>query len=241
MDLSMRCCCLALLLLGVIHSYQAQNCPAQQTDLSNTTVYIADPDECRNYTICSYEVSYDSDNLYKCTKQEKKQCPQDQCFDKKNNVCAYLDDDDCKGNDYLPDCNDCSRYWQCSNGKKVHMICPNSLWFNYDKMECDYVRNYPIQSGCGDKRCTEGPDMKKYRVKDDDQLFVWCINKMAFLYTCTTYGNDYIFDYDGQKCVQTARMDNSIVKDRIRRKVNNADDGNTHPNICQKPPQMDDY
>ncbi|RZC33824.1 peritrophic matrix protein 5-A [Asbolus verrucosus] len=39
---------------------------------------------------------------------------------------------------------DCTKFWECAEGERVAMDCPDNLWFNPILLVCDY----PYQSGC---------------------------------------------------------------------------------------------
>jgi hypothetical protein len=44
----------------------------------------------------------------------------------------------------MPYPGDCTKFYECAEGKKVAMNCPDALWFNPSILECDY----PYQAGC---------------------------------------------------------------------------------------------
>jgi hypothetical protein len=46
---------------------------------------------------------------------------------------------------YLPDQDDCSMFWECSNGHAVHFKCPDDLFYCSEKDSCDWQ---------GDKECS---------------------------------------------------------------------------------------
>ncbi|XP_044766653.1 peritrophin-1-like isoform X2 [Coccinella septempunctata] len=211
----------SFLLLGLFSFNAAQNCPE---NLTSSTQYVSDPTDCRNYWICNHKV------------QKKMRCPANQCFNPEINECSYKDD--CTQGTFFPDCSNCTKYYECSNGNQIHMTCPENLWFNFVEERCDYIRNYPVLHGCGDIRCTEGPDRKKYKVDNDKRKFIWCISGMAYLYACEC--KDYercYFDYENQKCWINAQpqLNNFIMKESS---INNFENSSI-PNICRRAPLLD--
>lgn len=99
-------------------------------------------------------------------------CPNELYYNSDQKKCVILSESDCGKTDTPtrgttterptnwtpdPDCpypesegwlfpfpGDCTKFYECAEGRKVEMTCPDNLWFNNEIKECDY----PYQSGC---------------------------------------------------------------------------------------------
>jgi hypothetical protein len=49
---------------------------------------------------------------------------------------------------YLPDPDDCNRYYECSNGVAVAMRCPDNLYFCSQKNSCDWIWDSECRFDC---------------------------------------------------------------------------------------------
>lgn len=116
-------------------------CPPRDT---NITIYLPDSVNCTVYYVCS------NGRPIALT------CPGTQEFSPSLNVCVdYVDSDcaahvsvrkpngECPEKDpanpiYLPDTDDCTIYYECSNGEPVMNVCPPGQAFNPTLNVCDY-------------------------------------------------------------------------------------------------------
>ncbi|PVD35517.1 hypothetical protein C0Q70_02480 [Pomacea canaliculata] len=65
------------------------------------------------------------------------------------------------GEDYIPDSEDCTRFWRCANGKPYSFTCPAGLRFNVDISVCDW----PDNVRCGATYTEDGSEEDS----DDDE------------------------------------------------------------------------
>jgi len=131
--------------------------------------YYADPYNCRKYwhcyagrsehVMCDGDLVFDVFNIW-CDYPDRVDCGDRPICDECDNNCYTMSPKppttpDCG---HLLDCTDladgwyadpynCKKYWHCVKGAGVHYMCDDDLYYNEDKIQCDYADRVD----CGDR------------------------------------------------------------------------------------------
>lgn len=161
-------------------------------------------------------------------------CPFDTVFDRYAFACIHGDPDQCEYSIdgppntpkrcppvddpnnpvFLPDLNDCRKYFICSNGSKIERECVDGLLWNPEREWCDHPENVP-NCNSGDLITPPAPSTTERIHNCDDWhrcpgighgylphlqnclRYFECNNGIRFLRTCH---HGEIFDVDSMKC-----------------------------------------
>ncbi|XP_023015453.2 peritrophin-1 [Leptinotarsa decemlineata] len=120
---------------------------------------------------------------------------------------------------YFADPYNCSQYYECSNGIRNHMTCPEDLYWNDILTKCDYLENVDCNSHSTTSlptdttptpRCPYDPDKIVYSVDPNDcKSFYECYLGYMFWQTCPndTYWNhlmNYCDDFENVDCSRSS-------------------------------------
>ncbi|XP_020281528.1 probable chitinase 3 [Pseudomyrmex gracilis] len=120
-------------------------------------------------------------------------------------------DKDCPAKDpcppiYLPHAKDCTRFYECKNGRKVSHTCPNDLYFSEKWKGCVA----PEKSECDDPvlptDCEDDDDLLPHEC--DCQKFYECSKGKKILRECNSnehFSNKTLSCVNGQKCEDSGK------------------------------------
>jgi len=97
---------------------------------------------------------------------------------------------------YLPDSNNCTIYYECSNGHAIPNVCPGELLWNTDLNTCDFPNNVDCEKGESKKakivhpltvvgECPINEGLPTFLPDSEDcQVYYECSNGVPIKFTC---------------------------------------------------------
>ncbi|KAJ8924986.1 hypothetical protein NQ315_001151 [Exocentrus adspersus] len=152
---------------------------------------IADEDDCSKYYECIYGEAITSqcpDGLL--YSPDKKRCDHAENVTCAVNVCADEPD-----GTFLPNMQDCSKYYECIYHETITSQCPEGLLYNQEKKGCDLAANVQC---AGANVCSDEPDGTYLPDPQDCNKYYECIFGQTITSQCpaSLLWNRYVFTCD---------------------------------------------